>query len=310
MDFQQLSANVTAVGHGDLKVDMHGSQAPTVLGDYQFTSGNFSLSLMQLIGKTFAIEQGSTLNFPGNIDDARFNINAVYNLRANLASLMGSSISDNYVIVQDVITLSGTMAEPVIKFDIRLPNSEQSVVDQVFSYIELLNQSLSLLVLGQFTPTGSGTNDASEGFNGIGLLTSSVGTLVTSMVKFVDVDFNYQAATANTSSQWDVGISKRWNKLYFESTFGYGTNNELDAAMANVLVGDVEMGYRFSPSFNFYGFHRTNTSYFTRNELPYKQGVGIKLSRDFDSFYDLFPWLKPKRPTVKPLPSDIKTTNP
>ena len=94
------------------------------------------------------------------------------------------------------------------------------------------------------------------------------------------------------------------------STFGYGTNSELDAAMANVLVGDVEMGYRFSPSFNFYGFHRTNTSYFTRNELPYKQGVGIKLSRDFDSFYDLFPWLKPKRPTVKPLPSDIKTTNP
>lgn len=316
MDFQQLSANVTAVGHGDLKVDMHGSQAPTVLGDYQFTSGNFSLSLMQLIGKTFAIEQGSTLNFPGNIDDARFNINAVYNLRANLASLMGSSISDNYVTVQDVITLSGTMAEPVIKFDIRLPNSEQSVVDQVFSYIdkkndlELLNQSLSLLVLGQFAPTGSGTNDASEGFNGIGLLTSSVGTLVTSMVKFVDVDFNYQAATANTSSQWDVGISKRWNKLYFESTFGYGTNSELDAAMANVLVGDVEMGYRFSPSFNFYGFHRTNTSYFTRNELPYKQGIGIKLSRDFDSFYDLFPWLKPRRPTVKPLPSDIKTTNP
>ena len=316
MDFQQLAANVTAEGHGDLKVTMHGNQEPTVLGDYQFTSGNFSLSLMQFIGKTFAIEQGSTLNFPGNINDARFNINAVYNLRANLATLMGSNISDNYVTVQDVITLSGTLDEPEIKFDIRLPNSEQSVVDQVFSYIdkknemELLNQSVSLLLFGQFSPAGNANSEATEGINGIGLLTSSVGTLVSSMVKVVDVDFNYQAATANTSSQWDVGISKRWNKLYFESTFGYGTNNELDATMANVLVGDVEMGYRFTPFFNFYGFHRTNTSYFTRNELPYKQGIGIKLSKDFDTFYDLFPWLKPKQHAIKPSNTDIKSIAP
>ena len=316
MDFQQLAANVTAVGHGDLKVSKQGSQAPLVLGDYQFTSGNFSLSLMQLIGKTFAIEQGSTLNFPGNINDARFNINAVYNLRANLASLMGSNISDNYVTVQDVITLSGTLDNPVIKFDIRLPNSEQSVQDQVFSYIdkknelEMLNQSVSLLLLGQFLPTGNSNTEGTEGINGIGLLTSSVSTLVSSMVKFVDIDFNYQAATANTASQWDVGISKRWNKLYFESTFGYGTNSELNTAMVNELVGDVEMGYRFTPFFNFYGFSRSNTSYFTRNELPYKQGVGIKLSKDFDSLYDIFPWLKPKQPSVKSIQSPQKTTSP
>ena len=68
--------------------------------------------------------------------------------------------------------------------------------------------------------------------------------------------------------------------------------------MSNVLVGDVEMGYRFSPFFNFY------------NELPYKQGVGIKLSKDFDSLYDLFPWLKPKQPAIKPNKSDLKPIDP
>ena len=219
--------------------------------------------------------------------------------------------------MQDVISLSGTWSDPAITFDIRLPNSEQNVVDQVFSYIdkknemELLNQSMSLLIFGQFAPTNtSNSTDPTEGINGLGLITSSVGTLVSNMVKFVDVDFNYQAATANTASQWDVGISKRWNKLYFESTFGYGNNSEMNPDMDNVLVGDVEMGYRFSPFFNFYGFNRTNTNYFTRNELPYKQGIGIKLSKDFDSFYDLFPWLKPKKPTVKPITTTIKPTNP
>lgn len=311
MDFQQLEANVTAVGRGDIKVSMQGSRQPTVLGDYEFTSGSFSLSLMQLITKTFAIEEGSTINIPGSFEDASFNINAVYNLRTTLSSLMGvnsaSSGSENYIPVQDVITLSGTINDPAIKFDIRLPNAEQSVTDQVFSYIDrtneldLLNQSVSLLLFGQFSNNGSG-NALSEGIDGMGLLASSASAILSNMVKIVDVNLKYQNATSGTASQWDVGISKQWNKLYFESSFGYGTNSELDAVLGNVLVGDVEMGYKFTPYFNFYGFQRTNTSYFTRTELPYKQGLGVKLSKDFDSWSELFLRKRKKRSATEAKP--------
>ena len=299
MDFDQLEANVNAVGQGDIQVELHGNQPLDILGDYEFLSGNFSLSLMQLITRNFAIEEGSTLNFPGNINDARFNINAVYNLRVNLATLMGnytSTTNDSYVQVQDVIRVSGTLQDPSVKFDIRLPNSEQSVSDQVFSYIdrnnelEMLNQSVSLLVMSQFTPTGAAAASATDGINSISLITNTAGNIISSLVKVVDVDFKYQASNSNLNpmGQFDVGISKSWNKFYFESTFGYGNVNSLDIDQSNTLVGDVEVGYRFTPYFNFYGFHRTNTSYYTRTELPYKQGLGIQLSKDFDSFRDLF----------------------
>lgn len=315
MDFQQLEANVTAVGQGDIQLSMNDGKQPNVLGNYEFTSGNFTLTLISLISKTFAIEEGSTLNFPGSLDEARFNINAVYNLRANLATLVGpgstASISDGYVPVQDVIMLSGTLSDPTVKFDIRLPNAEQSVTDQVFSYIDknnerdLLNQSVSLLVMGRFAAVGMGSTESGGtegGINGIGLLTSSVGSLVSSMVKVVDVNFNYQTGITSQASQFDVGISKQWNKLYFESSFGYGTNSELDAVLGNVLVGDVEMGYKFTPYFNFYGFQRTNTSYFTRTELPYKQGLGVKLSKDFDSWSELFLRKRKKRSATEAKP--------
>ena len=140
MDFDQLTANVTAVGRGDIQVVMRDGKEPNILGDYEFTSGNFTLSLLQLINKNFSIEEGSTLNFPGNINDARFNINAVYNQRVNLATLMGNGTSsaarDNYVLVENVISLAGTLQDPSIKFDIQLPNAEQSVQEQVFSYID------------------------------------------------------------------------------------------------------------------------------------------------------------------------------
>lgn len=302
MDFDQLEANVSAVGRGDIQVVLRGNQPLDILGDYEFTSGSFSLSLMDLITRNFAIEEGSTLNFPGNVNDARFNINAVYNLRANLATLMGnyaSTTNDSYVQVQDVIRVSGTLQEPTVKFDIRLPNCEQSVSDQVFSYIdrnnelEMLNQSVSLLVMSQFTPAGAATSG--EGINSISLITNTAGNIISNMVKVVDVDFNYQASNSNLNpmGQFDVGISKSWNKFYFESTFGYGNVNSLDIDQSNTLVGDVEVGYKFTPYFNFYGFHRTNTSYYTRTELPYKQGLGVELSKDFDSFGELFSsWFK------------------
>ncbi|MBR1835114.1 MAG: translocation/assembly module TamB domain-containing protein [Bacteroidales bacterium] len=308
MDFEQLTANVTAVGRGDIQVVLRNGKEPNILGDYEFTSGNFSISLLQLINKTFAIQDGSTLNFPGNINDARFNVNAVYSQRVNLATLMGSSTatstSDSYVQVEDVITLSGTLQDPSIRFDIQLPNAEQSVHDQVFTYIDknnerdMLNQSISLLLLGRFTPTGTAEGEANPFSDGssLNLLTSSASSLVSSMVKVVDVNFKYQAGTTSGTGKFDVGISKQWNKFYFESTFGYGnTTNEIESTTPNVLVGDFEAGYRFNPYFNLYGFHRSNTSFYTRTEMPYKQGIGIKLTKDFDNIYDLFPWLRRRR---------------
>lgn len=307
MDFDQLGVDVNAVGQGDIQVSIHNNNPPNILGNYEFTSGHFKLSLMQLMSKNFAIEEGSTINFPGNLNDARFNINAVYSLRTNLASLMNNSVStitnDTYVQVQDIITLSGTLQDPSIKFDIRLPNAEQSVSEQVFSYIdknnelEMLNQSVSLLLLGSFSSAGTGSSGDESGFSSIGMITNAAGNILSGMIKFVDVNIKYQSATANQQGQIDVGISKRWNNLYFESTFGY-SNNEVQMEQNSTLVGDVEIGYKFSPYFDFYGFHRTNTSYYTRTELPYKQGIGVKLSKDFDTFYDIFPWLRKKEKTL------------
>lgn len=306
MDFDQLTANVTAVGRGDVQVTLNNGKQPNILGNYEFTSGNFSLSLLQLINKNFAIEEGSTLNFPGDINAARFNINAVYNQRVNLATLMGgqTSSSDTYAQVQDVITLEGTLQDPAIHFDIRMPNAEQSVADQVFSYIDrtnerdMLNQSISLLLLGRFNPAGTAeSNDNLLGEStSINLLTSSASSIISNMVKVVDVNFKYQAGNGSAPGQFDVGISKQWERFYFESNFGYGnTTGAIENATSNVLVGDVEVGYKFNPYFNFYGFHRSNTSYYTRTEMPYKQGIGIKLTKDFDHLSEIFPWLRRRK---------------
>ena len=299
MDFSEVMANVTASGRGDVRLVMEEGNPMVVLGNYEFASGNLSLSLMNLLTKNFVIERGSSINFPGSVDDARFDISAAYSQRVNLATLSSSLTgeSDSYVQVQNIISLKGTLGDPEIKFDIKLPNADQSLTDNVFTYIDrtnerdMLNQSVSLLLLGRFAVSDMDDGSQDDDETGINMLASSVGSMLASMVRVVDVNLKYQSDASSGEKKFDVGISKQWEKFYFESTFGYKLNNGMSDDNANTfnnIVGDVEVGYRFTPYFQLFGFNRSNTSYYTRTEMPTKQGFGIKWTRDFDNVGELF----------------------
>ena len=304
MDFSEVGANVGASGRGDLHLSMTGNETPKVLGSYEITSGTMKLTLVSVLEKSFSIEPGSSLNFQGNLPDARFDLNAVYSQRVNLSTLTGSlSTVDNtqkYLQVENVISISGTMQNPTIKFDIRLPNADQSVEEEVFAYIDrnserdMLNQTMSLLLMGSFynasgNSAGNGNllnNSLSSGYS---MVASSVGNFVGEMVQFVDVNVDYKAATDLTNEQIDLNISKDWGRWYLESTLGYGgESRELESSVANGTVIDALIGYRLSPLVHLFVYNRTNTNDYTRIDLPYKQGAGIKLTKDFNRWSDLF----------------------
>ena len=64
---------------------------------------------------------------------------------------------------------------------------------------------------------------------------------------------------------------------------------------ANGAIIDALVGYRLSPLVHLFAYNRTNTNDYTRMDLPYKQGVGLKLTKDFDRWIDLFKTKKKKR---------------
>lgn len=303
MDFSDVKVKVGAIGAGDLHLTMAGNEEPQILGSYEFTSGTMKLGLMSLIEKTFTIESGSSLGFQGSLPDARFDLKAVYSQRVNLSTLTGGSgdlsSSQKYLQVEDVIAIAGTLQEPTIGFDIRLPNADASVEEEVFAYIDrsserdMLNQSISLLVLGQFY------NANTSSLNGNIATSGSISTLsgmLSDMVGVVDINVDYKAANEITKDQLDVNISKDWGRWYLESTLGYGgESRELTTSRINGAVIDALVGYRLSPLVHIFAYNRTNTNDYTRMDLPYKQGVGLKLTKDFDSWAELFGSKKTKR---------------
>ncbi len=296
MDFNEVTVGVGAQGSGDLHVGIRGNNTPQIMGAYEITSGTMKVGLLSVYEKAFTIESGSNLNFQGNAPDARFDLRAVYSQRVNMSTLTGSLSSiDNtqkYLQVENIIAINGTLQDPTISFDLRLPGADQSVEDEVFAYIDrnserdMLNQTVSLLLGGSFYNV---SNNNMPGTNPLDIVTSFVGNSLSDMVQFVDVDVSYKSATEMTNEQFDVNISKDWGRWYLESTLGYGGDSrELEASNINGAVIDALIGYRLSPLVHLFAYNRTNTNDYTRIDLPYKQGAGIKLTKDFDRWSDLF----------------------
>ena len=295
MDFSELGAKVSANGAGDLHLTMSGSETPQVLGNYEISSGTMKFSAISLISKEFTIENGSSLNFQGSLPDARFDLQAVYSQRVNLSTLTGGTDmggSQKYIQVENVIAIAGTLQEPTIGFDIRLPNADASVEEEVFAYIDrnserdMLNQTLSLLAVGHFYNSNGGAmangNIATSGS------ISALNSILSDMTG-VDIGVDYKMGNELTTNQLDVNISKDWGRFYLESTLGYGgESRELQTSDVNSAIIDALVGYRLNPLVHLYAYNRTNTNDYTRMDLPYKQGVGLKLTKDFDNWGELF----------------------
>ena len=296
MDFSEVAVGVGARGSGDLHVALSPTSAPQMMGAYEITSGTMKVGLLSLYEKNFTLESGSSLNFQGNVPDARFDLRAVYSQRVNMSTLTGNlSTVDNtqkYLQVENVIAISGTLQDPTIGFDIRLPGADQSVEEEVFAYIDrnserdMLNQTLSLLLGGSFYNV---SNNNMTGGNPLDIVTSFVGNSLTDMVQFVDVDVSFKSATEMTNEQFDLNISKDWGRWYLESTLGYGGDSrELEADAVGGTIIDALIGYRLSPLVHLFAYNRTNTNDYTRIDLPYKQGIGLKLTKDFERWANLF----------------------
>lgn len=309
MDFSSVTVDVLARGDGDLQLSLGTGRDFGVAGLYEISGGTLNLDLLGVVSKEFNIDDGSSITLPGSYENSLFDIRAVLNQRVNLSSLTGnlsSTDSQKQVQVENVISLSGTLQSPNVSFDIRLPGADQSVVEEVFSYIDrnnerdMLNQTVSLLVSKRFyNPSAAEmASSSSTGDQAYGIVMGTIGSMISDMVQFVDVNFDYQSGNALTTDQYAVDISKQWNKFYFETSFGFGGESREMLSSSdqgtNNMTGDMLVGYKLNPHLHLFVFNRSNTNDYTRSDLPYKQGLGLKYTRDFDRFRDFFNFKKKK----------------
>jgi len=287
-------------------------------GTYTFTMGNF------LLNKSFDVENGGRIMFNGNLKNAEIDLKANYlKLKAALSPILGDGEQQQYtkrIPVEPQMKLSGKLFNPVVGFDIYLPDADEQTRTYLKNAIsteeELTKQVFSLLLMNQFVSMGAVSNVSSatsstssnRGTSAITattfeMLGNQMSNWLSKLSKDVDIGINIRPGS-NAISPQEAELALRTqilgNKVVLNGNFdvrgiGGSANATGITNNTNQLTGDFDAELTLTEKLKLKVFNRYNDVY--TGLSPYTQGIGIFFNQDFNKFSDLF--RKKAKPDMK-----------
>lgn len=293
-------ASVSGNGNIQLLYDMVKDDI-SLLGDYTITRGNAAFSFQNILRKQFQIANGGRVTFRGDPMSTRFDVTAVYSLRADLATLDESFASDPYlsssrVSVNCLIHVSGDINQVNISYDIQILNVDESIQRRVEGL--LYNDDLKakqiafLLAFGRFNPPGGGISTGSSGTTWTTFLSSTLSTQLNNLLANV-LDENWTVGTelrAGENGSNDIEANVMVSANLFNNrvtvTTNLGYRNTVTAP--NDFTGDFIIEYKLTKAGDWIirVFNVTNDQFF--EQAPTTQGVGVVYKKEGKVFKELF----------------------
>ena len=284
--------SLSGSGSGTVELDLPAQGGTALNGDYTFIQGNFHFSAMGLVSRDFSIQDGSSVRFNGDVWDTDLNVNGTYSTKTSLASLISDDNATNRRTVNCNINLSDKLRNPLMNFDIEIPDLNPSTKAMVESALntedKVQKQFLALLVTGNFLPddesgiTTGGTNTLFS--NVTGIMASQINTIFQKLDIPVDLGLNYQSSETG-NDVFDVALSTQLfnNRVIVNGNIG---NKQQYGMSTNEVAGDVDVEIKVNKS----GSLRLNlfshsadqfTSYLDNSQ---RNGAGVTYQREFNTF--------------------------
>ena len=303
---------ITLRGDGVLRATWFNKGGFNMFGTYRVANGTYDLTIQNVIKKNFTFQEGGTIVFGGDPYDASLNLQAIHTVNGvSLSDLnVGRSFS-NSVRVNCLMNITGQPSQPIVAFDLDMPNvnsdEKQMVRSLINSQDEMNQQVIYLLAIGRFYPQGANNaesnNDQSQTSLAMqsllsGTLSGQINNLLKSVIKSNDWSFGANISTGDegwNNAEYEGLISGRLfnNRLLINGQFGYRDNTKTASPS---FIGDFDIRYLLFPNGNlalrFY--NQTNDRYFTKSSLN-TQGLGIIMKKDFNGWRDLFSTKKKKK---------------
>lgn len=298
--------NITATGNGNLQVNFYNKGDFRMFGNYIIDKGMYKLSMQEIIRKDFTLKSGGTVTFSGDPYLANLNVQAAYTVNSASLSDLGIGVSttqggQSTIKVNCLMNLTGSLADPTIKFDLELPTvneEDRELVRSATSTEEQMNtQIIYLLGIGKFYTydyANANTTQSSNATSSLAFSTLS-GQLNNILSQWMDnKNWNIGANFSTGEKGWtdveaEAILSGRLlnNRLLINGNFGYKDN-----ALANTnFIGDFEAIWLLTKNgdWRMRGYNQTNDRYYMKSTLT-TQGVGIMYKKDFNNWNDLFKW--------------------
>ncbi len=310
-------------GSGDIEINVTKEGDFEMYGNYYVESGSYLFTLMNVVNKPFNIKKGGSISWTGDPYGAQINLDATY---AKLSTTPYNLILE-YLNTDDDRTqaqnttpiglnmhLEGELFKPDISFDIEFPQLRgriKSYTDNKMRILredkhELNRQVLGLIAFGSFLPSDAAYASAGlldGGINTLSELLSNqlsiyVSELLSEVITDVEFDINYryyeyiddQASNPDDLNQSGSELEIRFSKRLFNNrlTINAGSNFDVDGGDNGAfLAGDLLIEYLLTQDgrFKIRFYSGSDVDITGRKNTT---GVGLKYSREFDSFRELF----------------------
>ncbi|AEW02073.1 protein of unknown function DUF490 [Niastella koreensis GR20-10] len=315
-------------GEGLLTGGIDPSGKTTLTGSYEIKSGSYELNY-NLLRRKFNIQEGSKIVWNGEPTKADLDVTAVYVVKTAPMDLVKNQISDEdpnarnmyltRVPFNVLLKLKGELLQPIVSFDIILPESSNEIARGTSTTInnrltqlreepsELNKQVFSLILLNRFmgdnpfeSSSGGMTAESFARQSASKLLTEQLNRLAGDLVHGVDINFDvtsyddYSSGSAQTRTEMNVGLSKRL--LSDRLTVTVGSNFELEGASSstnngntNAIAGNVAVDYSLSKDRRYMiRGYRKNEYEGAIDGYVIETGVGFIITLDYNKFRNLF----------------------
>lgn len=283
---------IKAKGRGSMKIYVDTRDDFSIFGDFNIVEGDYLFTLRSVISKHFMIGNGGKISWNGDPYNADISLNAVYLLKkVNIYNLL---LEDQYrgikTEVKCDIEMSGKLMNPNIKFNVLLPDAEESVLQKIsgLGQEDINKQFLSLLIIGGFQPLPGLSQETvtATPVNTGEILTNQLNRWLSDISDEFDVGLNYQAGDRLSGDELELALSTQlWDdRITINGNVGVGgkTKDETYTNTSN-FVGEVEAEIKLNKqgSLRMKVFNKANDD-IINDKGPYTQGIGFFWRREFN----------------------------
>ncbi len=296
IELDPTSGNMLS-GRGNGLIEMEiGTDVFNMNGDFNITNGMFKFSALGLVSRDFAINEGSSINFNGDIMQSILDIDASYITKASLSTLLADeSTGSNRRTVECGIHITDKLTNPRLDFSINVPDLNPMVKSRVESALstedKVQKQFISLRLTNSFLP-----DEQSGIVNNGSLLYSNVTEAMANQLSNIlhkldiplDLGLQYQQTESGTNI-FDVAVSTQLfnNRVIVNGNIG---NKEYSSAGSANVVGDIDIEIKLnkSGSLRLTVFSHSADLYSNYLDNSQRNGVGIMYQNEFNSLEEFF----------------------
>jgi hypothetical protein len=330
-------------GEGLLNGGIDPSGKITLSGSYEIEEGAYELTF-NFLRRKFNIQKGSKIVWQGEPTDASLDLTAIYVANTSPLDLVEDQIAEATTSIRNTyrqrlpfevhLNLAGQLLQPIITFDIILPEKNYNVSNDIVQNVEvkldqlreepseLNKQVFALLLLNRFVGENPFASSGSSPFDAgtfarqsaSKLLTEQLNKLAENLIQGVDINFDVNSiedyTTGERRNKTDFNVSLSKNLLSDRLRVTVGNNFELEGPQQSGgqspgLAGDVALDYKLSKDGRYMlrGYRKNEYEGVVEGYVV-ETGLSFIITVDYNRFADIFRRKKKNaKPAIPPVPA-------